>query len=35
CKSIGGSDDLHKLHGEKSLRRILEKAGVQVNAEDV
>ncbi|ESK93842.1 glutaredoxin domain protein [Moniliophthora roreri MCA 2997] len=34
-KSVGGSDDLHKLHSEKSLRRILEKAGVQVIAEDV
>ncbi|KAL0571729.1 hypothetical protein V5O48_010237 [Marasmius crinis-equi] len=32
-KSIGGSDDLHDLHGDKELKRILEKAGVQVTAE--
>ncbi|KAK7043153.1 hypothetical protein VNI00_008507 [Paramarasmius palmivorus] len=34
-KSLGGADDLQKLHSEKGLRRIFEKAGVQVTAEDI
>ncbi|KAG7099078.1 hypothetical protein E1B28_000953 [Marasmius oreades] len=31
--SIGGSDDVQQLHREKELKRIFEKAGVQVTAD--
>ncbi|KAF9270095.1 thioredoxin-like protein [Marasmius fiardii PR-910] len=34
-KSIGGSDDIHHLHTEKDLKRIFEKAGVQVTITDI
>lgn len=34
-KSIGGSDNLQGLHADKALKRVLEKAGLTVGAEDV
>ncbi|KAJ7760989.1 thioredoxin-like protein [Mycena metata] len=32
-KSIGGSDHLHALHGDKTLRRMLESAGMTIRAD--
>jgi Glutaredoxin and related proteins len=32
-KSIGGSDEIQKLHAEGSLRKVFESAGVVVSAE--
>lgn len=34
-KSIGGSDELHALHADGSLRKIIEGAGVVVGADGV
>ncbi|KAJ6629451.1 glutaredoxin [Mycena sp. CBHHK59/15] len=32
-KSIGGSDDLKKLHADRSLRRMLEGAGMTIRSD--